>query len=233
MTERTCPRIQIAGVHDLDEAQMLARAGVDSVGLPLRLAHHPEDVTEAVAADIVRGLASAARAVLITYLTDPGAICEFCDALGVTDVQLHADMQPAALAELKARRPDLYVIKSVIVPPAPDRAAMQHLEAQVQALAPHCDAFLTDSFDPSTGATGATGKTHDWSVSSRLAELSPIPLILAGGLDADNVRRAVAEVRPAGVDAHTGVEAPDGRKSPRLVERFVREAKAGFEDLAR
>jgi len=165
VTEPRCPRIQIAGVLDLDEACMLARLGVDAIGLPLRLAVHPEDVTEAEAAHIVRELGGAARTVLITYLTDPGEISDFCDDLGVTNVQLHADVPPAALAELKARRPDIYVIKSLIVPPAPDAGQMERLENQVRALTPHCDAFLTDSFDPVSGATGATGKTHDWSVS--------------------------------------------------------------------
>jgi phosphoribosylanthranilate isomerase len=53
-------------------------------------------------------------------------------------------------------------------------------------------------------------------------------VILAGGLTADNVRAAIAAVRPAGVDAHTGVEGPDGRKDPALVRRFVAEARRGF-----
>jgi len=58
-------------------------------------------------------------------------------------------------------------------------------------------------------------------------------LILAGGLNPNNVRRAIAEVRPAGVDAHTGVEDARGRKNPSLVEAFVREARAGFDELGR
>lgn len=228
-----CPRIQIAGVLDLDEALLLARLGVDCIGLPLRLAVHPEDISEAEAEAIVRALPGDVAAVLITYLTAPGEIAAFCDQLGVTRVQLHADMSAKALAELKATRPDLYVIKSLIVPPGPDSHALLRLEQQVRSLAPHCDAFLTDSFDPATGATGATGKVHDWAVSRRLAEVSPIPLILAGGLNPDNVRRAIRAVRPAGVDAHTGIESGDGRKDPALVAAFVQQAVGGFAALPR
>jgi phosphoribosylanthranilate isomerase len=62
--------------------------------------------------------------------------------------------------------------------------------------------------------------------------MSDRPVILAGGLDADNVRRAVLEVRPAGVDSHTGVEEGSGRKSRRKVEEFVTEAEAGFRQIA-
>jgi len=93
------------------------------------------------------------------------------------------------------------------------------------------DAFITDTFDPATGASGATGKTHDWTVSRRLVERSPKPVILAGGLTPGNVRNAIRKVRPAGVDVHTGVEGSDGRKRRDLVRTFVAEARAGFASL--
>lgn len=231
MPLRSCPRIQIAGVHDLDEALLLARLGVESVGLPLRLAVHAEDCTEAQATRIVGGLPDGVMGVCITYITDPAEVDAFCTALGVGAVQLHADATPAQLAALKARRPDLYVIKSVVVRPDATTQELAGMERHALALAAHCDALLTDTADPSTGATGATGKTHDWSVSQRLSELSPVPLILAGGLNPENVREAIHAVRPAGVDAHTGVEGADGRKDATLVKAFVAEALAGFADI--
>ena len=55
--------------------------------------------------------------------------------------------------------------------------------------------------------------------------------MLAGGLHPENVRRAIAHVRPAGVDAHTGVEGPDGRKDTERVRAFVMEALSAFSDL--
>jgi phosphoribosylanthranilate isomerase len=91
--------------------------------------------------------------------------------------------------------------------------------------------FLTDTFDPDTGASGATGKTHDWTVSRVLARKAGRPLILAGGLNPANVRQAILEVAPAGVDSHTGVEGPDGRKDRTLVERFVSEARRCFAEI--
>jgi phosphoribosylanthranilate isomerase len=53
-------------------------------------------------------------------------------------------------------------------------------------------------------------------------------MCFAGGLNADNVRQAIVEVQPAGVDVHTGVERADGRKDPELVGRFVAEASKAF-----
>ena len=66
-------------------------------------------------------------------------------------------------------------------------------------------------------------------MSRRLVELAERPVILAGGLTPENVKRAIVEVRPAGVDSHTGVEDSTGRKSREKVQRFVLEANEGFE----
>jgi len=70
--------------------------------------------------------------------------------------------------------------------------------------------------------------THDWCISRRLVEISSRPVILAGGLTPANVAEAIAEVRPAGVDSHTGVEDASGAKSREKVARFVREAMEQF-----
>ena len=103
------------------------------------------------------------------------------------------------------------------------------LEVMVKELSPLVNAFITDTFDPKTAASGATGKTHDWSVSRRLVELSDRPVILAGGLTPENVKRAIQEVPPAGVDSHTGVEDSTGRKSREKVQKFLSEASEAFE----
>jgi phosphoribosylanthranilate isomerase len=66
-------------------------------------------------------------------------------------------------------------------------------------------------------------------VSRRLVELADRPVILAGGLTPENVKRAILEVRPAGVDSHTGVEDTSGRKSREQVEKFLSEANEAFE----
>jgi len=222
------PYIQIAGLHDLSEASLVARCGVLALGFPLRLAVHPEDLTEDEAARVIASIPAPSFGVLITYLDTARDIDAFCRKLGVRHVQLHGDISAAELARLRELAPGLVVIKSLIV--CGDNLAA--LRKEVADLAGAVDAFITDTYDPTTGATGATGRLHDWSISAELVRLSPRPVILAGGLKPDNVRAAVAQVRPAGVDAHTGVEGPDGRKDESLVRRFVSEARRGFADLA-
>lgn len=223
------PFIQAAGVRDAAEAAMLAGAGFTHLGFPLRLAMHPPDLGEAAAREVIRGLPAgpggpaAVEAVLITYLADPAEILDFCDFLGVGWVQLHGDLPPAAAAALRAARPGLGLIKSLVVGRGRDAGLLD----LAHAFAPHVDAFITDSFDPASGATGATGRTHDWAVSRRLVQEAGRPVILAGGLTPDNLAAAVAAVQPAGcgrlagVDAHTGLEAPDGSKEPERCRRFA------------
>jgi phosphoribosylanthranilate isomerase len=217
--------IQIAGVIDAAEAQMLQQCGVRYLGFPLRLPVHREDLTEKEAAAIIKSLAPPAFGVLITYLDRASEIAVFCHALGARIVQLHSDIDRDELKRLKALDPALTVIKSLVVGMRDHKA----LETTVNELSPFVDAFITDTFDPKTGASGATGKTHDWRVSRRLVELADRPVILAGGLTPENVKRAILEVRPAGVDSHTGVEDSTGRKSREKVQKFLSEAREGFE----
>lgn len=225
--------IQVAGVHDLAEALALREAGVHAVGLPLRLPVNAEDLTEAEAARLVADMERLPVPHLlpvgITYIADGAEAAEFCRALGLRRLQLHGPVTAAELTRLRRELPNLFLIKSLVV-----RAGgnLPELLDTVRELAPLTDAFITDTHNPATGADGATGLTHDWAVSAELVRHSPRPVILAGGLTPDNVYGAILRVRPAGVDAHTGVEGPDGRKCPDRLLRFVAEARQGFAAMA-
>ena len=216
--------IQIAGVIDKQEADMLVDAGVDYLGFPLRLKDGREDLSESAAAEIIRAIPSPSKGVLITYISDASQIKNFCEFLSAEVVQLHGAIEVDELKKLRLISPDLFIIKSLIV----HNDNMTELETQINTLSPFVDSFITDTFDPATGRSGATGKVHDWNVSKRIVELSPKPIILAGGLTADNVAEAIEFVKPAGVDSHTGVESTNGRKDPNLIKRFVEETQKAF-----
>ena len=216
--------IQIAGISDQQEAEMLIACGVDWLGFPLRLTVHQEDLLETEAARIIKSLRPPHAGVLITYLKKADEIVALCHSLGAQKVQLHGDIVPAQLKAVKALDPSLFVIKSLIV----RNNNHNKLETEVYSLSLYVDAFITDTYDPETGAYGATGKIHDWQVSRRLVQLSPRPVILAGGLTPENVARAIKEVQPAAVDVHTGVEGANGRKDLRLVRAFVEQARTAF-----
>jgi len=217
--------IQIAGVIDKDEALMLVEEGTDYLGFPLRLPVNKEDLTEEEAVEVIKIIPPPSRGVLITYLNKAEDIAGFCSKLNVSIVQLHGRISKEELEKIKTLMPGLKIIKSLVI--AKDNYPL--LEEMVYTLSPWVDAYITDTFDPVTGAEGATGKTHDWSISRKIVEISPRPVIIAGGLNPSNVKNAILQIRPAGVDVHTGVEEPGGRKSRELVRKFIMESKEAFE----
>jgi phosphoribosylanthranilate isomerase len=217
--------IQVAGIIDQTEATLITDCSADYVGFPLRLDVHEEDLSEIEAASIIRSLPSKIRSCLITYLDDAAAIVELSQSLACTVIQLHGDICRSELARLRSRSPRIEIIKSLVVG---DTNQFAELAESIIHLSPYVDAFITDTFDPDTGASGATGKTHDWTISQRLVEVSRKPVILAGGLTPANVGEAIHVVRPAGVDVHTGVENGNGWKNRRLVTQFIQEARNAF-----
>jgi len=221
--------VQIAGIRSLEEAGLLLQAGVDWLGFPLRLESHREDLPAEEVSRIIASLGIGDRAVLITYLADAPAIAGLAAMLGCRRVQLHGDITAGEVRRLKDSVPGICLIKALVVGPG----NLDDLIRMAGDCGPLVDAFITDTWDPQTGARGATGKAHDWEASRRIVESATRPVILAGGLTPENVGRAIMQVRPAGVDSHTGVEAPDGTKDPALVGAFVGEARRAFALLER
>ena len=225
----TAPLIQVAGVRSLEAATMLVSEGVPMLGYPLVLDHHAEDLPATEVAKICHAIGDRARHVVITYLDDADAIVTLLETVGTSICQLHGPISPTQLRRLRAARPSWTIIKSVVFGRAPAEATIH----DALSVRPWVDAFITDTFDPSTGASGATGRTHDWSHSSALVRASDVPVMLAGGLHADNVMEAIEAVRPAGVDVHTGVEDAAGAKCRARVRAFMTHANSGLERLRR
>jgi phosphoribosylanthranilate isomerase len=213
----------------MGEARMLLEAGVDWLGFPLRLEFHPEDMPADDAGNIIKSLGIEDRAVLITYLQDADQIAGLAARLGCRRVQLHGDVTVSETIRLKTAARKLYLIKALVIKPG-DPGGLLGI---ARAFEPHVDAFITDTWDPQTGARGATGKTHDWDSSRRIVGSTSRPVILAGGLNPANVGQAIREVGPAGVDVHTGVETPGGMKDPLLVRAFVEESRRALALLKR
>lgn len=214
--------IQVAGVRDHEEAEMLLSEGVDVLGIPLHLPVHQPDMSEREAARMAEDFPG--RCCCITYLNTASALLAAGDRLPMPFFQIHGPIARSELAAFRKARSDLFLIKSLVLGQQP----LDELLSTAHRLAPMVDAFLTDTFDPQTGAEGATGRVHDWNHSRRLAQELPKPLLLAGGLNPSNVAAALQAVQPAGVDSHTGLENPDGSKNADRVRRFVQIARGHF-----
>jgi phosphoribosylanthranilate isomerase len=212
-------RVQIAGVSSLEEALAAAEAGADALGFTLRLPTGVHDgLTEPKARDLIARLPPFVSSVAITYVSTARDAVELCRYLGVTTLQLHGEFPLGELRLIRAALPHLKLIRAVHVtgPESLSRA---------RALARHVDALILDTYDPATGRGGATGKTHDWTISRQIVAGVQVPVILAGGLTPDNVVAAIQAVSPWAVDVHTGIEDADGTRNLTKLRSFVTRAK--------
>ena len=132
---------------------MLIAAGVDWLGFPLRLAVHREDLAEDEAAEIIRMLPPEHPGVLITYLDTAAAIARLCRKLGARHAQVHGEMPPSGLLLLRELSPKLFIIKGLIVRDDDEDELLGTMHEYERCV----DAFITDTYDPATGACGATG----------------------------------------------------------------------------
>jgi len=212
-------RVQIAGVSSLEEALAVEEAGADALGFTVRLPSGIHDgLTEAKARDLIAQLPPFVVSVAITYVSTARDAIELCRYLGVMALQLHGDFPLGELRLIRAALPHLKLIRAVHVtgPEAVTRA---------RALERHVDAIILDTYDPTTGRGGATGRTHDWMVSRQIVGAVRTPVILAGGLTPDNVVEAIRTVSPWAVDVHTGIEDPDGTRNLAKLRSFIARAK--------
>jgi len=213
-------RVQIAGLSSLDDALDAERAGADALGFTVRLPTGVHDgLTDAKARGIIAALPPFVTSVAITYVDSARAAVDLCRYLGVGALQLHGPFPTQELPLIRAALPHLKLIRAVHVT-GPEAIA------QARALERRVDALILDTYDPSTGRHGATGKTHDWSISRQIVTQVRVPVILAGGLTPENVADAIRAVRPWGVDVHTGVERSDGTRDPVALRAFIARAKA-------
>jgi len=240
-------RIKICGVTTPEDALLAAEAGADAIGLNF-YEKSPRYVTAERATQIVQRLRDEYPAERVTVfgvfvnaaLDDILWTIREADLYGPNKgfgIQLHGDEPPDLLRELNTH--GLGVSGSLFqatghVPEVPIVRAFRHSasdlskEAQYlvscQQLHAMPQAVLIDA--AVQGAYGGTGARADWSVlASRGEELFDLPLVLAGGLNPNNVMDAVSAVRPTAVDVASGVESTAGTKDPAKVYEFVATAK--------
>jgi phosphoribosylanthranilate isomerase len=219
--------IKICGNTSLEDARLAAEAGADAVGFVF--ARSPRRVTAAQVAAITPQLPSKVEKIGVFVGADLEGIEAVVREAGLTGVQLQIAADPALPEELHARLGRELRILRVL------HFNAEHLAGIATQLADyahdtHVDAVLIDS--RTATAVGGTGVTFDWAA-ARLTLFHgpeihgpPSRLVVAGGLNPENVTEAIDTLRPWGVDVVSGVEAEPGRKDPVKVAEFIARARA-------
>ena len=195
--------VKICGITNEDDALFAVAMGADAVGFVF--APSPRQVAPQLVYDITRRLPPEVLTVGVFRDEHPSRVIEIANRSGVKAVQLHGRETPEQTAEVAHNV--RYVIKAF-------PSDSPHLGRADQY---GTDLVLVDA--PSPGS----GKLFDWGLVADVPD--SVRLILAGGLDPDNVADAIRAVEPWGVDVSSGVEAAPGRKDPTLVRRFISNAR--------
>ena len=204
-------QVKICGITNAADAVAAIDAGANLLGFNF-YEKSPRHITETEAAKIRPRLPKKVEAVGIFVNAPPAHVAALCKSLKLDAAQLHGDETPKTVAELARSLP---VFKAFRV------ESDFHLGTLDEY--PEAFAFLFDAAH--TGQYGGTGRTTDWDVARRAAVGRRI--ILAGGLNVENVAAAVRIVRPYGIDVASGVESRPGRKDHGLLREFIREVRRG------
>lgn len=215
--------VQIYGITTPADAAAVDRLGPDSVGVVL---DEGVPTWDAVDADTARAIVKAlphVRVAALSLSTEAERILATVETIGPDIVHLaRADaIEDATLQWIRAKVEPAQLLLTV---PVDGPAALD----VARRLAEVGDSLLLDTKHPDTGVVGATGHTHDWSISADIVNSLDVPVILAGGLGPENVRDAIAAVRPFGVDSETRTSLEDDRRRKDIakVEAFISLARS-------
>ena len=200
-------RVKVCCIQSVEEAELAIRLGASAVGLVSEMPSGPGPIPEERIAEIAAIVRPPTATFLLTSLTDPAEIVEQQKRCGVDTIQIVDRLPAGAHAEIRRSLPAVSLVQVVHV-----RGEDSIEEAMAAAAA--VDALLLDSGNPSLPVKelGGTGRTHDWSVSARIVDRSPVPVWLAGGLNAGNVTDAIRAVPPS---RRRSVQRRPHRGSPR------------------
>jgi len=188
-------RVKICGITNSEDALLAAKLGADALGFNF-YEKSPRYIAPAAARDIIAKLPPFVTPVAIV-VNEP-AVAELLAATGCRVAQVHG-----ILADSEVRAP---IIRAI---PVAAREDLAPLRDPAGALA-----FLLDAKAP--GLHGGTGRTIDWTL-AREAVAFGTPIILAGGLNPENVADAISIAAPYAVDLNSGVESAPGKKDPELL----------------
>lgn len=234
--------IQIYEIQTPHEAEVLLQAGVDHIG---SVVVSEKNWKIPVIRETVQLVSqSFAKSCLIPLFTELDSIkrtldyyqpdiIHFCDALPKEKNKL--DKLLITQQSIKEAYPMLQIMRSVPIPE--ENHSNRHFSLELISLfEPLSDYFLTDTLlqnsqekgkveQPVEGFVGITGKTCDWNIARKLVETTQIPVILAGGISADNVLAGILQVKPFGIDSCTLTNKLDQNNKPIRFEKDITRVK--------
>jgi phosphoribosylanthranilate isomerase len=212
------PKIKICCISSVQEAQTAIKYGASALGLVGNMPSGPGVISDELIFTIARQVPPPIGTFLLTSEITIDAIIAHHQKVLTNTIQIVDALQERSYHQIKKACPAIKLVQVIHV--LDESSVDEALE-----IAEQVDALLLDSGNPNlaTKILGGTGRTHNWQLSRKIVEQSRVPVFLAGGLTASNVREAIDTVQPFGLDLCSGVRT-NKQLDPVKLEAFFKAA---------
>jgi phosphoribosylanthranilate isomerase len=213
-------RVKICCISSIEEAWLAIDLGASALGFVSKMPSGPGPIDEDLITEIVATVPPGLATFLLTSETTADPIIDQQKRTGVNTIQLVDEFEPGTHDALRRKLPGVSIVQVIHV------ADADSVEEAMSAGA-HVDALLLDSGRPKLAIKelGGTGRVHDWEVSRKIRDKSPVPVYLAGGLNASNAAEAIRAVEPFALDVCSGLRT-DGSLDAAKAAAFMAQVRA-------
>ena len=210
-------KVKICCISSEQEAQMAIEHGASALGLVAKMPSGPGPISDELILSIAKTIPEHIASFMLTSETSAEDIIQHHFRTQTNTIQIVDALAFGTYDQIKKTLPSINIVQVIHV--IDDSSVEEAL-----SIAEHVDYLLLDSGNPNAAIKelGGTGRTHNWALSKSIVQQSKVPVFLAGGLNAENVQRAIDTVGPYGVDLCSSVRT-NGHLDPKKLEDFFKQ----------
>jgi phosphoribosylanthranilate isomerase len=207
-------RVKICCISSTDEAKMAIGFGASALGLVANMPSGPGVITDEEILKITRSVPPAISTFMLTSETSAEKIIAHHKKTLTNTIQIVDELKEGTYQKIREALPAIKIVQVIHV-------INEKIIDEAIRISYSVDALLLDSGNPALKIKelGGTGRIHNWTLSRKIVEQSKAPVFLAGGLTSENVRQAIEQVQPFGLDLCSGVRT-DKKLDPKKLEAF-------------
>lgn len=207
-------KIKICCISSLAEANMAIHHGASAIGLVGHMPSGPGVISDELIFSIAQNVPTTIETFLLTSETSADQIITHHQKVKTNTIQIVDALQEGTYLEIKKALPEIKLVQVIHV-------IDEHSIDEAIGLSEQVDYLLLDSGNPNlkTKILGGTGKVHNWHLSRKIVDQSKVPVYLAGGINAENIKEAIEKVQPYGLDLCSSLRT-NNQLDPRKLESF-------------
>ena len=209
-------RIKICCIGSIPEAHTAISFGATAIGLVGKMPSGQGVISDDLIAKIAKSVPPPIATFLLTSETSSSGIVNHHRRVSTNTIQMVDTLKLGSYRDIREKLPSIKIVQVIHI--LDERSIDEAVRVSEKV-----DALLLDSGNPNLRVKelGGTGRTHNWAISRKIVEQSKVPVFLAGGLNAENVREAIDIVQPFGVDVCSGVRT-NGKLDQKKLEAFFK-----------